>query len=180
MCLLSQRKLCQNDRKCRKKSVAAGQGKFPDKERTSNWSVKRFHFRVPSVQVAVLLFLLLLVLLLLLLSCSTFLNMHIKFSRSCAVVGAAPAPAHGCYCWWTKIPFGTELCVHIEFVASLKPEQSIGINRYFISACVRPEYLYDSLFGQCNWIASAGSSVLLFQGSASCTEVGHWLAYTWM
>lgn len=37
----------------------------------------------------------------------------------------------------TKIPFGTELWAHIEFVAGLELEQSMSINRYFICACVR-------------------------------------------
>lgn len=94
--------------------------------------MKRFHFRVlakAAVAVAVLQL------------CSTFPNMYIKFSRFCAelsvllvvvafvtiavVVLVVPAAS-------PKIPFGTELCAHIEFVAGLRPKLYMSINRYFV------------------------------------------------
>lgn len=102
--------------------------------------MKRFHFRVlAKAAVAVALLQL----------CSTFPNMHIKFSRFSAelsvtllvvvvafvtitVVAAAASP---------KIPFGTELCAHIEFVASLRPKLYMSINRYFVCDAGRCKHI---------------------------------------
>lgn len=84
--------------------------------------------------------------------CSTFPNMHIKFSRFSAelsvtplvvvafvtitavvvVIAAAASP---------KIPFGTELCAHIEFVASLRPKLYMSINRYFVCDAGRCKHI---------------------------------------
>lgn len=106
--------------------------------------MKRFHFRVlAKAGVAVALLQL----------CSTFPNMHIKFSRFSAelsvtllvvvvafvtitavvvIVAAAASP---------KIPFGTELCAHIEFVASLRPKLYMSINRYFVCDAGRCKHI---------------------------------------
>lgn len=122
--------------------------------------MKRFHFRVlAKAAVAVALLQL----------CSTFPNMHIKFSRFSAELSVALLVVVVAFVTITavvvaspKIPFGTELCAHIEFVASLRPKLYMSINRYFVCdagrckhiniACKLQHFVCVSFFSsvQCN------------------------------